>query len=99
MKWALDTFEGIKIWYSKDVIDKIKQIAQDTINKRPHSDNTQFEKILKIIQEEDMPKNIDCTNCIYFELEGIEGVCKHFGMVIQDPEPESCSAYTEEDGE
>lgn len=40
---------------------------------------------------------IDCTKCIYFELEGIEGVCKHFGMVIDDAEPCSCTAFTKEE--
>lgn len=39
-----------------------------------------------------LTENVDCSTCIYFELEGIEGVCKHFGMVIEDPEP-LCSAY------
>ena len=36
----------------------------------------------------------DCTKCQHFELEGIEAVCNHFGMVIKDPEP-LCTAYLE----
>ena len=36
--------------------------------------------------------HVDCSKCIYFELEGMEGVCNNFGMVIEDPEP-LCSAF------
>ena len=40
-------------WYSEKVIDKIVDTVQNTINKRPHSDNTVLENILKIIKEAD----------------------------------------------
>ena len=30
-KWILENFEGIKTWYSGDVIDRIKQIIDDEI--------------------------------------------------------------------
>lgn len=39
-----------------------------------------------------LTEKVDCTSCIHFELEGIEGVCNHFEKVIDDPEP-LCSAY------
>jgi hypothetical protein len=34
----------------------------------------------------------DCSKCVHFELEGIEGVCNEFNQVIEDAEP-LCSAY------
>lgn len=37
-------------------------------------------------------EKVDCTQCQYFELEGIEGVCTNFHEVIVDPEP-LCSAF------
>ena len=30
-KWVLDTFEGVKVWYSKDVIDKIESECRQHI--------------------------------------------------------------------
>lgn len=52
-KWVLDTCQGVKVWYSSDVIEKIKACVLKTIEKRPHSDNKVFEDILKIIEEEE----------------------------------------------
>lgn len=49
MKWVINGSE--KVWYSSDVIDKIKEVVQETIKKRPHSDNTVFYKILEVIKE------------------------------------------------
>lgn len=53
MKWVVDRIGEEKVWYSKDVIDRIKEIVQETINKRPHSDNQIFENILEVIKEAD----------------------------------------------
>ena len=39
-----------------------------------------------------LTEHADCSKCIHFELEGIEGVCNNFNMVIEDAEP-LCSAY------
>lgn len=44
-----------------------------------------------------LTENEDCSKCKHFELEGIEGVCNHFEMVIEDPEP-LCSAFEEIEG-
>jgi hypothetical protein len=30
-KWKLDTYKGVKVWYSADVIDRIKNIARGEI--------------------------------------------------------------------
>lgn len=32
MKWVFDNYKGTQTYYSKEVIDKIKQIATDTLN-------------------------------------------------------------------
>lgn len=53
MIWKVDRLGEEQIWYSKDVIERIKEIVQETINKRPHSDNTIFENILEVIKEAD----------------------------------------------
>lgn len=54
MKWVTKDYKGNEqIWYSGIVIDRIKQIVQEAIKKRPHSDNSILEKVLKIIQETD----------------------------------------------
>ena len=34
-----------------EVINKIEQLVQEVIKRRPHSDNTIFENILEIIKE------------------------------------------------
>ena len=34
----------------------------------------------------------DCSKCVHFELEGIEGVCNEFHQIIEDAEP-LCSAF------
>ena len=52
MKWAKkDVWGNEKIWYSGEVLEKIKEFVHEVIKKRPHSDNTIFENILKIIEE------------------------------------------------
>lgn len=33
-KWVLNTFQGVKTWYSGDVIEKIKNIVTGSICKR-----------------------------------------------------------------
>ena len=38
----------------------------------------------------------NCSQCIYFELEGVEGVCHFFDFVIEDPEP-LCTAFKTEE--
>ena len=43
-----------------------------------------------------LTKNVDCSKCKHFELEGIEGACNYFGYVIEDAEP-LCSAFKETD--
>lgn len=54
MKWVTKNYRGEeKIWYSAQVINKINELVQETINKRPHSDNTVFYNILQIIKEAD----------------------------------------------
>lgn len=59
-KWKLDTFEGVKVWYSADVIDRIKNIARDEIcgdcptpclDKMVESCG--YKKILELIKKED----------------------------------------------
>lgn len=57
MKWVVNKIGKEQVWYSKDVVDEIKEIVQETINKRPHSDNTIFENILEIIKEADGDEN------------------------------------------
>ena len=52
-KWVFENHEGIQVYYKAEVVNKIKEIVQETINKRPHSDNKQFKEILKIIEEAD----------------------------------------------
>ena len=53
MKWRVESLGEQKVWYSEDIVLKIKELVQNTINKRPHSDNTVLENILKIIKEAD----------------------------------------------
>lgn len=50
MKWVFENYQGTQVYYKAEVVNKIKEIVQRTINKRPHSDNTIFENILKIIE-------------------------------------------------
>ena len=53
LKWTVERMGQKETWYSEKVIDKIVDTVQNTINKRPHSDNTVLENILKIIKEAD----------------------------------------------
>ena len=53
MKWVFENHEGIQVYYKVEVVNKIKEIVQETINKRHHSDNQIFENILEIIKEAD----------------------------------------------
>lgn len=57
-KWVLNTFQGIKVWYSSDVIDKIKKLVErsgcefcDDI--AGECENCVFVEIKKILDEED----------------------------------------------
>lgn len=39
-------------------------------------------------------EKVDCTECVHFEIEGVEGVCNHFSQVLEDYEYEClCSAF------
>lgn len=58
MKWVINRTQ--KVWYSKDVIDRIKEYVNAVITVRPHSDNKVLENILKIIEEAD--GNADTKN-------------------------------------
>ena len=52
MKWVKEDYKGNKqVWYSADVIEKIKELCL----KRPHQT---IDKILKIIEEEECQLNI-----------------------------------------
>ena len=53
MKWVFENHEGIQVYYKAEVVNRIKEIVQETINKRPHSDNQIFENILEVIKEAD----------------------------------------------
>jgi len=46
MKWVLENHEGTKVYYSADVIEKIKDLCE----KRPFQT---VEKILQVIENED----------------------------------------------
>ena len=53
-KWVLNTFQGIKIWYSNDVIERIKKIAKDIVkNDVYENSDAKASEILKIIENED----------------------------------------------
>ena len=59
-KWVLDTFEGTKVWYSGDVIERIKQFIQCRCNSCIKILNTghtckkcDWYKLNKIIERED----------------------------------------------
>lgn len=52
-KWVFENHKGTQVYYKAEVIDRIKKLVQETINKRPHSDNQIFENILEIIKEVD----------------------------------------------
>ncbi len=45
-KWILENHEGVKTWYSGDIIEKIKDICE----RKPFQ---ALEKILKLIEKED----------------------------------------------
>jgi len=49
MKWIFENFQGRQVWYSSDVIDKIKQLAS------PHC--SECKKILDVIKKEDMSRD------------------------------------------
>ena len=52
MKWVKkDVWGNEKIWYSGEVLEKIKELVQEVIKKRPHSDNSIFIQILDIIEK------------------------------------------------
>ena len=46
MKWVFENHEGIKVYYSADVIERIKELCK----RRPYQT---IEKILQIIEDED----------------------------------------------
>ena len=59
-KWIVNTCRGIKVWYSADVIDRIKEIVQGEIcEKCPEPclnagvDLCSDKRILKLIESED----------------------------------------------
>lgn len=56
-KWVLDTFEGTKVWYSADVIEKIKKACEQN-EKDSFCYDCIYEggiakKVLQIIESED----------------------------------------------
>lgn len=55
-KWVLDTFEGIKIWYSSDVINKIISACEKQMCEKDDCDpecECLPKEILDIIAEEE----------------------------------------------
>lgn len=59
-KWKLDTYKGVKVWYSEDVIKRIKDIAWNEICEdcpNPCLDkmveSCGYKKILVLIKKED----------------------------------------------
>lgn len=57
MKWVFENHEGTKVYYSADVIERIKKIAtsitQDYDGNQAHRMIEDAEEILKIIKNED----------------------------------------------
>lgn len=56
-KWVLDTFQGVKTWYSSDVIDKIVSVCEEHICDNESCDYPECEclprAVLEIIEKED----------------------------------------------
>lgn len=55
-KWVLDTFEGIKVWYSSDVINKIISACEKQMCEKDDCDpecECLPKEILDIIAEEE----------------------------------------------
>ena len=50
MKWVFDNYKGTQTYYSNEVIDKIRQIATDTLNLVDYK--TYFKRDNKSIKQE-----------------------------------------------